>query len=997
MPVENLNFQGINRAISDYSSAGACEELINLRPTTGGLVPVKPFSVKMAGVNYDKVYTHYAGSDVNYIAIRIVNGALKILQLSDDGQTATSIFPDIDISTYTHFSLSDIHFATVGNIVLFSIADREDAYYQNISLIWSGSEYNPQEADVPQIGMTITPGATPLLKQSTVTPNYTASSSQAEIISQIAAAVNALQEEQEDLCFGPVLIALAFKTTDGKTFWTGHWQVYDPTPEINAYSSYSTYFYLYRGGPTWSTYESFFATHTYGYQVRPQRASNLSQFIQMAGVKLTLGLTMSASWNPDTSIIRSVEVYASKPKLYTDAAVDYGMTVTDNTYGTGTILPGIPYDNMDLENQLLYLQKSIPLEQLSSTPYLVEMKFGGNNQLTNETLVVDSGAVTRFGDLLAYNARFHFFDSVSKFDVDKPGVFPTSANDNYSDVLVVYKTAEDTRMVLTGTVLCDPANAKLIIAPSINITEVILLEYQDYTVQGYLSYAKYRMNASSTYNYSIGYDAPYETGSYQDTNLPDDIQAALDAGTGTPIILEEPSAINVTEQYNAFVFNVKNSYLAPGKVLNIQPQLMAVADISIGNAPLDVFTNRGVYALLQGNGDVLYGAFQSLSNLVSKSNSVSTESGTFFIAAGGLWVVAGLHAVLVSDALSLGPHTFIRDCAGYQQLANSGSVYNIKSYESSAIFEDYIKKATLSYNRFRDELIISNPDYAYSYILSLKYRQWFKIDKTISQDVIGADIAVLGSNGTVAVPGLVATAHIDDRWAHDYQGGEIEIEIEGQNQGGLDVFYMDYVHTFTSDESQNIQLAIQRIVNSWNNSYGDTITASYGGASGEHAYDINFTIMQMVPDTSVILANLTFTATSPEEEISEDFEFPAPDFDIVDFSDETENVSQLVHLQSRPFSIGYQYIHVHRIVSMIRANLSASNLLVVALYGSDNLQDWTLLTYSDRSNVKVSQIRTPSAARSWRYYTITIGGTTPVDTDFGTVMFDYQPVIRRIG
>ena len=105
----------------------------------------------------------------------------------------------------------------------------------------------------------------------------------------------------------------------------------------------------------------------------------------------------------------------------------------------------------------------------------------------------------------------------------------------------------------------------------------------------------------------------------------------------------------------------------------------------------------------------------------------------------------------------------------------------------------------------------------------------------------------------------------------------------------------------------------------------------------------------------------------------------------------------LVHLQSRPFSFGYMYSHIHRIVSMVRANLSDDDVLVAAIYGSDDLQQWFLLSYAARSDVKVSQLRTPPAARSWRYYTVCIGGTVPTDTDFGPVMVDYQPVVRRMG
>ncbi|MBQ9476021.1 MAG: hypothetical protein IJU69_07245, partial [Bacteroidales bacterium] len=77
MPVSDIVFQGINRAASDYSNAGACEELINLRPADSGLVPVKPFSVKMANVTYEKVYVHNTSRGKNYIGVSIYNPGIS--------------------------------------------------------------------------------------------------------------------------------------------------------------------------------------------------------------------------------------------------------------------------------------------------------------------------------------------------------------------------------------------------------------------------------------------------------------------------------------------------------------------------------------------------------------------------------------------------------------------------------------------------------------------------------------------------------------------------------------------------------------------------------------------------------------------------------------------------------------------------------------------------------------------------------------------------------
>ena len=266
-----------------------------------------------------------------------------------------------------------------------------------------------------------------------------------------------------------------------------------------------------------------------------------------------------------------------------------------------------------------------------------------------------------------------------------------------------------------------------------------------------------------------------------------------------------------------------------------------------------------------------------------------------------MWLLSGRRATLVSDALHLGPHKYIRSCPGYQKIAGGGAStpeYDVSALVSQVTFEDFVRgvnggpKARLSFNRFRMEILVTNANYTYTYVLSLKYRQWFKLGRRLWQDEAGSDIA--------SIPGATA--------------GRISV---------------------------------------------------------------------------------------------------------VDLASEVTG-SVLVHLQTRPFSFGTAYSHIHRIVALIRARLSGiySDKAVVGLYGSDDLQNWKLLSYAKRVGsstaeseggtevtidhpLYVSQIRTSSSARSWRYYTVCVGGYVPAGTDFptdiGPVIVDYEPVIRRIG
>ena len=877
MAVEHLSFQGINRAVSDFAANGACEELINLRPTTAGLVPVKPFLVKMSGLSYDKIFVHNASNTTNYLGVAISGGILEVAQLDESG---SAIGAPIISEEIGDISLDNIHFAAADNIVLFSISDEEKNVYQNYSLIWKTDSYAIREADIPDITMVVSGSDFQVFNYKG--PAQGNNPTQTQITEIINSGLNAIQEQNKEYCIGPILIALAFKMNDGRIFWTHHWQVYNPISGIKNISKDPPLYV----DDTWqyaSSFRDFFDAHPEGGYL-----TSYDDKVFAGGGKVTVRLSMDnpTGWNETTSMLKAVEIYASKPQAYVDPGKIFGQSSgipsfeSTTTVTVATLLPGIPLKDMELEGQLLYHQKSVSLKDLSAGAQEINLEFGGNIQTTNTTLLTDAGAVTRFGNILSYNSRFHLFDSVAKNEISMPFFSSKTSYLPYSwDVFIRYDDGMKESLFYAGTVglaSIDLTGEPVIIASSLNVKEVII--YREDTVLSITHYylRKFSMVESTRYNFSINVTGSYSRANK--TSKTDEMNELLEIkGDGTPttaLMTSETNAINVTEQINPFVFNVDHSYLAPGKILDVQPQMVAVEDVDFGDYPLNIFTNRGVYALLQGTDTTLYRGFKFVSNLVSESNSVPTESGTFFIAAGGLWLVAGNRAILVSHALSLGPHDFIRSSEGYRAIANG--FYNISSYESAVSFETFLKGAVLLYNRYRDEIIVSNPKKDYSYVLSLKFRQWFKIAQSLSQDVIGSSLARTGNT-------------------------------------------------------------------------------------------------------------------------------------MVDFSDEQEDTNQLVHLQSRPFTVAYQYSHIHRVVAMIRAKLARKanpqthviirrDTIAVALYGSDDLQEWKLLCYADRQGpVKFSQVRTPSAARSWRYYTITIGGEVPEDTDFGPILVDYEPVIRRIG
>ena len=911
MAAEHLSYNGINRSITDYAGSRACEELINLRPTSEGLMPVRPFDTMFSNKNFDRVFVHHAVGVTNYISVRHDSSNLTVSLLSSGGsglQTLVTI-PLVGSSSSEKEAMAlrlveNLHFATAGNIILVSVCDKDDSVYGNWSYTWTGglTRYKVTEANVPKLTVGVDDGQNAVTVRTKI-PTTDSNTPAAEFMEIVQNGINAIQETDTELCIGSIIIAVAMKTKDGNTFWTDNWKIYDPLSKFGG--SYPPE--VLTGTSWWgddffgsSAWDDFFDKYDIGIDMQqPPPGSSIGGSLCLTGtkVKVTIGPLSNQSgdpnyWNKDTSMLKSVEIYASRPVPYVDPAGAYdGRTPTYEP----ALLPKMEYSKMEMEGQILYHQASIPMEELLDGGRSVPLKFGGNVQVTSETLRVDAGAVTRYGHLLSYNARFHYYDSVSKTQIGMPsfsGLNQIAFSSDATYIFVRWSDENGSRIYYMGSISGAGYNgANLTIAPSVNITEVILYckyENQNHTAMYYESVC--RMTPSSSYNFSVGSDRDWDSDSHSGTNAAYDNMINPNPATPTVDTIEQ-AAINVTEQYNPFVFRVEHSYLAPGRITDLVPQNFVVTDATYGREPLDVFTERGIYALIQGSGDILYAWFDPIDPMVAYGRAVPTEMGIFFLSGGSLYLCAGHRVTLVSDALMAGPHKYVRSAGpngAYAKIAGSSGIVDMSLNVSAVAFETFARSGRLSYNRFRQEVYVSNPSYDYTYVLSLKYRQWFKVSQRLWQD----------------------------------EPASVIVSRPGTTSGYVDVLSL-----------------------------------------------------------------------------------------------ETEDTGSIkIHLQTRPFSMGYQYAHIHRALSMIRARLSgtAGDVAVLHLYGSDDLQNWTLLAYAKRSGsttgsgdsvsdrpLYISQLRTPTAARSWRYYTICLTGQVPsagdFQTDVGPFVVDYEAVVRRLG
>lgn len=129
-----------------------------------------------------------------------------------------------------------------------------------------------------------------------------------------------------------------------------------------------------------------------------------------------------------------------------------------------------------------------------------------------------------------------------------------------------------------------------------------------------------------------------------------------------------------------------------------------ITETKFGLYPLYVFTNRAIYALEVGSGEIVYQRVIGVSNDMKLPNTTMVGAGNlvFFIAARGVMAIEGRKIVCISEALNR-----------YVGLTSSDD-----------LFQDYCTKGRLMYNPIENELILYNTDYAYAYIYSLAWRHW---------------------------------------------------------------------------------------------------------------------------------------------------------------------------------------------------------------------------------------------------------------------------------
>lgn len=729
-----ISFGGIDRRTSAYETTGQTEELINLRSRADGLELVRR-KTAVAGITAERVWKHKDEGESVIIALAKTSATQHslIAYRQDDSGGWTALSTLITSATWN----DDTCIATMGNILV--VSSRTGLWTR--AWRYTSGAYKEMDITLPkEASLSLTYSDAKQFTQRIYTDKEALDS---EKKAAILSAFNTMQDENTDYLFGDTLFAACIRYNDGHEGWTFAWS---PRIEADAYTRIQMRV-KYRKeditGNIWEDSES--------------RAASKLYAIISNGCKVTARIVFPQS-SPDTTAekpYQSFVLYATKGLCPLDMDNIDLTTLEDPVSSVDTVYIHFKGDMVDkawtsaawvyfnstttltplksdsertkaLASELLYLVDTLPADATSKA-----LSFGGSSMAAGEPLDVDAGIVRRYGKMLSYNARLHFYDSrvrqvlgnISTFAVAKDGTAL------YIDHTIGTRTL---RQKLTGYALAHG----VLLVPSSSATAL-----HEITTENNVLYRRtVLLTQSERYNFAWAY--------YTDTAVPTpDNTFDTSAVEGRALVYDETDSLNVTSQYSPIDFPVENSYLFSGDILNVLPSVQGVSTVQTGESPLAVFTTNGVYALMPGSGVVLYSRITPLSTLHLNGGAVTTPAGIVCATSGGLYLIAGNDTALLSEALVGAPDRSIEDAAGvFAKICKGTLLYNIGSALSKEDFRSFIRGARLVFDDTENEIIVSRDDCDYSYVFSMATKLWHKVSARLEEQDPTSHYAVIGGS-----------------------------------------------------------------------------------------------------------------------------------------------------------------------------------------------------------------------------------------------------------
>jgi hypothetical protein len=691
MPQKVIKFKGINRAINEFQASGECEELINLRPDVGGGYQViKNKRAVGSNIEYDLLLEHSWGSFKNFIMV-------------SDGEVYWSATIDGNAKLITNeFERKNVSISFAGNVILIYCEDNKEQLVYKFEKD-NYVEYSLYLKKIKDVRVEYNLGSTIYASYSASIASTNESGYEEALMSAASGFYSAYPH---GLC-GASVIGCEYELTDGSRLWSTAFIVANITE------------------------------HEY---YRSPSISKENQKIAVFGASdVRLHLTFE---DKDAGDIKKVNIYATRPIF------PYDIDRTNSEYN----LKKLSLDDVNLAGQIMYYQGSVDADKTTAS---LRLNFG-QNQTGESIMDVNAGCIERSGDAISYNNRFHFFKSEVKHIIQSP---TTSATENTTDTefWIAYVMIKDSWVLVNNKYSFSSAIAGDYIYPMAGVKKLRFIKAEEndrgkWSVP-YNEMFDVELSDSTAYNYSYAFgvkpsvvqidDAWYDVVAEQGQIWP----YAEENGFTEKILLEkEINEVNVSAQFNPFVFPVNYSYNFSGEIIDIITSYLPISATQIGQFPLTVFTTNGIYALEQGSGSVLYSNIIPIQPHVINGSAVATPYGTFFISSKDVYLLSGRESVNITKVLDGERDLRLRDNTSYQLLCCSeyGPLVDYSNIISSLDFSEYIDNATLAYDQLNNELYIGSTLHGinYSYVYNLTTNTFHKVAKKYISSQPGSRYAI---------------------------------------------------------------------------------------------------------------------------------------------------------------------------------------------------------------------------------------------------------------
>ena len=190
----------------------------------------------------------------------------------------------------------------------------------------------------------------------------------------------------------------------------------------------------------------------------------------------------------------------------------------------------------------------------------------------------------------------------------------------------------------------------------------------------------------------------------------------------------ETNVLLVSESSVPFYFPVQHSYKVGGNIQDLSLMVEQISEAQTGQYPVIILSDKGIFALEQGSGIVLYSNIIPISNDICSKGTVQTRSGVAYMANKAVNLLSGRKGINISKALEgIIDGDLIRASEGFPLATQSEDLYDVSNYLSGVDFREFVKGAILMYDSIREEVIVSNKAYKYSYVYGIMTGLWHKI------------------------------------------------------------------------------------------------------------------------------------------------------------------------------------------------------------------------------------------------------------------------------